>query len=81
MPLNYRGISLLSCTSKVLSGILNARIYKYCELMDLIVDEQNGFRKKRSCEEHIFTLTSLVKKRLNDNMSTFVAFIDLDKSI
>jgi hypothetical protein len=48
--------------------------------MDLIVDEQNGFRKKRSCEEHIFTLTSLIKKRINDNMSTFVALIDLEKA-
>jgi ssDNA-binding Zn-finger/Zn-ribbon topoisomerase 1 len=80
IPLNYRGISLLSCTSKVLSGILNTRICKYCEFMDLIVDEQNGFRKKRSCEEHIFTLTSLIKKRINDNMSTFVALIDLEKA-
>lgn len=34
----------------------------------------------RSCEEHIFTLTSFVKIRINDNMSTFVALIDMEKA-
>ena len=45
IPLNYRGISILSCTYKVLSRLINARISKYCDGRNLIVDEQNGFRK------------------------------------
>ena len=48
-PLNYRGISLLSCVSKVYTSILNNRIMKYCEDSNVLVDEQNGFRQKRSC--------------------------------
>ena len=31
VPLNYRGISLLSCVFKVYTGILNFRITQYCE--------------------------------------------------
>jgi len=78
-PLNYRGISLLSCTSKLLSSILNRRISNYCDTLDLVVDEQNGFRRNRSCEEHIFTLTSIIRKRKHEGLSKFVAFIDLEK--
>ena len=57
-PLNYRGISLLSCVSKVYSSLINNRIQLYCNMTDMLVDEQNGFRSGRSCEEHIFTLIS-----------------------
>ena len=60
VPLNYGGINLLSCVSKVLSGILNRRLCSYYDILGLMVDEQNGFRKQRSCEEHVFTLTSIL---------------------
>ena len=46
-PLNYRGISLLPCITKLYSSILNNRIVKYCDVLDTIVDEQNGFRTKK----------------------------------
>ena len=36
--------------------------------------------KKRSCEKHIFTITSIVKNIIKHNISTFVAFIDLEKA-
>ncbi len=56
VPLNYKGISLLSYIGKVFSGIINYRIVIYCERNGIYEDEQNGFRRKRSCEDHIFTL-------------------------
>ena len=33
------------------------------KISDLIVDEQNGFHSGRSYEEHIFTLTCLVRNQ------------------
>jgi len=48
--------------------------------MGLIVDEQNELRKKRFCEEYIFTVSNVVKKRIKDNMSIFVDFIDMEKA-
>lgn len=80
VPLNYRGISLQSCIYKTYSAFLNNRINDYCELLDIIVDEQNGFRKKRSCEDHIFTLTSVLQNKLNEKKSVYAAFIDLEKA-
>ncbi len=47
--LNYRGINLLSCIYKCYSSVINRRLLKYLENNNLICDEQNGFREKRSC--------------------------------
>ena len=80
IPLNYRGISLLSCVCKVFSGIINRRVMNYCELADLLVDEQNGFRKNRSCIDHVFTLSSIIRNRISQNQGTFACFIDMQKA-
>ena len=80
VPLNYRGISLLSCVGKLYSAVLNARLTKFLEGDSLIVEEQNCFRAGRSTEEHIFTTTTILKDCLVQNKETFVAFIDFQKA-
>ena len=80
LPLNYRGISLNSCLAKVFSSILNKRIVSYCNELNLLVDEQNGFRVGRSCDDHIYSLTSIVRNQIDSNKSVFCAFIDLEKA-
>ena len=74
VPLNYRGISLLSCFYKMYSSLINNRVVKHCDINDLLVDEQNGFRKDRSCLDHIFSLSSVIKNRMCNNLPTFCAF-------
>ena len=78
-PLNYRGISLISTLGKAFSSFINTRIVKYCNMLDLICEEQNGFRAKRSCTDHIFVLNSIIRSRLLVNQSLFVAFVDMEK--
>ncbi len=80
VPLNYRGISLLSCVSKVFLGLINNRVINYCELGDLLVDEQGGFRKNRACVDHLYTITSIIRGRFSQNKSTFACFIDMQKA-
>ena len=60
VPLNYRGVSLLSTVSKLFSGILNNRLVAFLDSENLLVDEQNGFRKSRACIDHIFILTTIM---------------------
>ena len=74
-PMNYRGISLLTCINKLYTSLLNTRLTGYLETNDMLADEQNGFRKQRSCEDHVFTLNSLIKNKSN----VFTAFIDLKR--
>ncbi|VDI26947.1 Hypothetical predicted protein, partial [Mytilus galloprovincialis] len=45
LSMNYRGVSLLSCISKLYSTFINKRITHYLENQDILADEQNGFRK------------------------------------
>ena len=80
VPLNYRGISLLSCFYKIYSSLLSNRITKHCEAENLIVDEQNRLRKNRSCLDHLYVLSSIVRNRIADNQPTFAAFIDFRKA-
>jgi hypothetical protein len=82
VPLHYRGISLLCCISKIYTSVLNNRIISYYDSseVEIVSDEQNGFRRKRSCNEHLFSVTSIICNRLHEKSSTFVAFIDLKKA-
>ncbi|KAI0229748.1 hypothetical protein LSAT2_019819, partial [Lamellibrachia satsuma] len=51
---NWRGITLLSITSNVFSRVIFDRI---SEALDpLLRKEQAGFRKGKSCGDHIFTI-------------------------
>ena len=80
VPLQYRGICLLSTVSKLYTSLLNNRLLLFCENNGILVEEQNGFRKKRSCEEHIFSLASIIRNPLNKRKNTFAAFIDMEKA-
>ena len=70
----------MPCIAKLYSSILNNRLTQYCDYLEIIVDEQIGFRKDRSCVDHIFVLTSIVRNRINNNLSTYCAFIDFKKA-
>ena len=43
-------------------------------------NEQNGFRPKRSCLDHIYTLYNSAKIRQNLEQDTFLTFIDFSKA-
>ena len=59
---------------------MNNRLVSYCEHNGIFVEEQNGFRQKRSCSEHIFTLTTILRNRQNENKPTYAAFLDAEKA-
>ena len=79
-PLSYRGITLASAMYKLFCGVLNHRIGIWSETNGLILDEQNGFRKGRSCLEHLSTLTCIAETRLKHKQSTFITFVDFSKA-
>ena len=81
-PDNYRGISLLSIVSKVFTAILYKRLYTWAEKENKISKEQAGFRKGYSTIDHIFTLVSMVKRKLNSRRGgkVYVAFVDYKKA-
>ena len=76
---NYRGITLLSCLSKLITTILNNRITKFCEDHSVISDAQFGFKKGLSRSDAIFTLLNIVQNFLNENKRLYCAFVHLKK--
>ena len=80
LPLQYRGISLLSTIYKMYSTILNWRLIKVAENNKLFCEEQNGFRKNRSCQDHVYSLTSIIRNQKNSRKSTYVCYVDFEKA-
>ena len=57
---NWRGITLISVTSKVFSKVILDRISAAID--PLTAKEQAGFRKGRSCGGHIFTMQQIMEQ-------------------
>ena len=63
---NYRGISLLPTTYKILSNILLSRLIPYAE--EIIGDHQCGFRRNSSTTDHIFCILQTLEKKNGNTM-------------
>ena len=61
-PDNCRGFSLQSVVSKVFTAILSKQLYNWAEKEGKISKDQTGFSTHYSTTDHIFTLTSIIKK-------------------
>jgi len=59
---NYRGISLLPTTYKILSNIVLSRLTSYAE--EIIWDHQRGFRRNRSNIDHIFCIRQILEEKM-----------------
>ena len=55
---NYRGISLLSTSYKILSNILLSRMTPYAN--EIIGEYLGGFRRNRSTVDHIFSIRQIL---------------------
>jgi hypothetical protein len=62
---NYRSITLLSNTHKILSNTLLSRLTKNAE--EIVADHKCGFRRKRSTTGHIFCIRQALEKKLEYN--------------
>ena len=81
-PDNYRGITLLSCLGKLFTSAVNNRLNKYADRVNLINENQAGFRKKYSTTDHIFLLKNVIDLHLKQKKGKklFCAFIDYRKA-
>ena len=74
---NYRGISLLPTTYKILSNILLSRLVPYAK--EIIGDYQCGFRHNRSTI-HIFCIHQILEKKWGYNEEVHQLFIDFKEA-
>ena len=68
--------------NRVIIFLLLSLIYlTYCDILNIFVAEQNGFRQNRSCIDHIFSISTIVKKLLVIINMYFVPLLILRKRL
>ncbi len=77
---NYRGITMISCMSKLFSAVVNNRLTAFVEDCKIIGPEQAGFRRGFSTTDHIFTLKGLIDVYLLRRCRLYGAFVDFKKA-
>ncbi len=77
---NYRGITIMSCLGKLFTSIVNVRLTKFTESIELIGAQQAGFRKGYSTMDHVFTFKCLLDLYLSKKKKLYCAFIDYRKA-
>ena len=75
---NYRGISLLPTTYKILSNILLSRLVPYVK--EIIGDHHSGFRRNKTTIDHIFFNRQMLEKKWEYNEEVHQRFIDFKKA-
>ena len=78
-PLNYRGIALLNCMSKLYETILQKRLEDWTEKYKVIKEKQGGFRRGRGCPDQIFVMESILKMNQQKKKNTYCCYIDMKK--
>ena len=74
---NYRTLSLICHSSKILLQIIRKRLTPQAE--QIISEEQAWFRKGRSTIEHITNVRTLIEKHLDSQTNLFHNCIDFKK--
>jgi len=79
-PNNYRAIAIVSNLGKLFTSVLNKRLNKYTDNIELITKAQAGFRKGYSTLDNIFILHSLISIYLSSGKKLYCTFIDSRKA-
>ena len=79
-PRNYRPITILSCVGKLFTSLLNNRLTMLSDELNIICENQAGFRKGYSTIDNIFVLNSLIDILKNKKKKLFCAFVDFEKA-
>ena len=75
---NWRGITLIPTTAKVMGKIIVRRLVK--EVDQHLREEQAGFRAGRGTTEQIFILRNILEQAIEWNSNLYTCFIDFEKA-
>ena len=77
---NLRPISILPLPAKIMEKILHRQLLNYLNVNDLIFENQDGFRPKRSTHHSIEKLTNNIAQALNRQHCTTAIYLDFSKA-
>ena len=79
-PEHYRAITLVSCLGKLFTAVLNERLNMFLSENEIPEENQAGFRKCYSSNDHIFVLQSLFELLKLQKKKLYCTFIDFSKA-
>ena len=77
---NYRPISILPSFSKFLEKVVYNRLYNYLSKLEILCDNQFGFRKNHSTSLALIDLYEKISLALDRNEHAVGVFLDLSKA-
>ena len=75
---NWRGVTLLNVASTVFSRCIFIRIQDPLE--KVLMENQAGFRKGRSCMDMVFIMRRLIEESAEYQKALFINFVDFEKA-
>ncbi|CAB4002097.1 Hypothetical predicted protein [Paramuricea clavata] len=79
-PANYRPISLTCIWCKIMEHIVLSHMAKHLSANNILIAEQHGFRKNRSCETQLISTIHDWGKSINLRNQTDVILLDFKKA-
>ena len=79
-PLNYRPIALTSVLCKSLEHIIASSIRDFLQNNNILIDEQHGFRAKRSCESQLVVTYHSILEYIDVGRPVDAVVLDFSKA-
>ena len=79
-PVNYRPISLTCIACKIFEHIVTSSVMSHLDYQAILVDNQHGFRRGRSCETHLTDLTHDLLTSMHNGRRTDMIVMDFSKA-
>ena len=80
LPSNYRPVSLTSICCKVMEHVIRSNVMDHLDKLNILTDNQHGFRHNRSCESQLILTTNDFAKSLDKGRQTDAIIMDFSKA-
>ena len=79
-PVNYRPISLTCIACRIFEHIVTSSVMSHLDNQAILVDNQHGFRRGRSCETQLTELTHYLLTSMHNERQTDMIVMDFSKA-
>jgi hypothetical protein len=76
-PANYRPISITACIARLFERMVLVRLQEHLKKNKILIDQQSGFRAKRSTKDNLVFLAQKINETFNRKKNMLCIFFDI----